>query len=197
MPRYSSTWDVDKVLLWIESNWPDNSTLSLKFLSLKTAMLLALSRPTRASELASLDPLSISDSSAGITIGFSRLMKNQKRGQLRTFELSRSDRPSICVVSSLRMYLSKTASLRVSDSQKTALFVSFQKPHHVVSTATLSRWLVSVLSLAGIDTNTFRGHSTRAAVATHSLRTGMSVQQVLNSAFWSQTSTLRRFYDKR
>ena len=39
------------------------------------------------------------------------------------------------------------------------LFVSFIKPHAPVSSTTISRWIKSVLALAGVDTALFQGHS--------------------------------------
>ena len=54
LPRYTHSWDVSKVTSYISSlNVNDN--LSLKILSLKLVMLLALTRPTRSSDLSSLD----------------------------------------------------------------------------------------------------------------------------------------------
>ena len=53
-PRYTTTWDVDRVLIYIH-NLPENGQLSLAILSHKLAMLLALSNADRCSELASLD----------------------------------------------------------------------------------------------------------------------------------------------
>ena len=54
LPRYTHTWDVQKVLNYLDS-LGDNKTLSLKHLSWKVAMLLALSRPSRSADLSKLD----------------------------------------------------------------------------------------------------------------------------------------------
>ena len=53
LPRYSSTWNVQRVLNYIES-LGDNDKLSLKLLSLKLTMLLVLTRPTRSADLSQL-----------------------------------------------------------------------------------------------------------------------------------------------
>ena len=54
LPCYSHTWDVQKVLSYLTSLGEDPS-LSLKHLSWKVTMLLALSRPSRSADLSKLD----------------------------------------------------------------------------------------------------------------------------------------------
>jgi len=53
-PRYEVTWDVSKVLNYIESLGGSDS-LSLQNLTWKLAMILALTRPSRSADLAMLD----------------------------------------------------------------------------------------------------------------------------------------------
>ena len=50
VPRYVVTWDVNKVLLYLK-DWFPLSTLSMKQLTLKTCMLIALSSSDRAQTL--------------------------------------------------------------------------------------------------------------------------------------------------
>ena len=54
LPRYTQTWDVQKVLNYLDS-LGDNQMLSLKHLTWKVTMLLALSRPSRSADLSKLD----------------------------------------------------------------------------------------------------------------------------------------------
>ena len=53
LPRYAATWDVQVVLQCIEGLGPSCS-LSLKLLTFKLAMLMALTRPSRSADLAAL-----------------------------------------------------------------------------------------------------------------------------------------------
>jgi hypothetical protein len=55
LPRYQRTWSVDVVLIYLRS-LPRNEDLSLKLLTQKLAILLALTAPQRSSELKLLDP---------------------------------------------------------------------------------------------------------------------------------------------
>ena len=54
LPRYTSTWNVQTVLNFIEP-LADNNKMPLKHLSLKLAMLLALTHPFRLADLSQLD----------------------------------------------------------------------------------------------------------------------------------------------
>ena len=74
---------------------------------------------------------------------------------------------SLCPVATLTECMSRTEGLRKSaSSEETRLFISFIKPHKAMSTATVARWIKSVLSAAGIDTSVFKPHSVRGASVT-------------------------------
>ena len=53
-PKYTSTWDVNKVVTYLAELGP-NDSLSLKDITIKLAMLMALVQASRSSELAALD----------------------------------------------------------------------------------------------------------------------------------------------
>ena len=67
---------------------------------------------------------------------------------------------SLCVYSYLTEYLKRTQPLRGKETQ---LFLSFTRPHKAISKETLSRWIRTVMSSAGIDVASFKPHSTRSA----------------------------------
>ena len=50
---------------------------------------------------------------------------------------------------------------------RSTLFVSYCKPHAQVTSKTLSRWVVTLLSAAGVDTSIFKAHASRSAVRQH------------------------------
>ncbi len=62
------------------------------------------------------------------------------------------DNKNLCPVQHLKSYLEKTSTLR---GKHTQLFVSFQKPHNPVSTDTIARWIKTVMSKAGINTEIY------------------------------------------
>ena len=99
--------------------------------------------------------------------------------------------PTLCPVATLKQYEDKTTFFRCTDDSQ-RLFLSFQKPHKPVSSATIARWLKELLHDAGIDTDTFKAHSTRSAAKC----AGMSMADLLKLAGWTKTSTFECFYHK-
>lgn len=83
MPRYSETWDVSKVLAHLESQDLDK-VLSLKLLTLRTVMLLALTRPSRSADLSKLNLAGYRSTPEGggiPTDSFSKTIKAKQRTQ--------------------------------------------------------------------------------------------------------------------
>ena len=56
----------------------------------------------------------------------------------------------LCVLSYLQEYLERTES--VPNSEHTSLFLSCGQPHHPVCKSTITRWVKTVMTKAGIDT---------------------------------------------
>ena len=81
-PRYETTWDVTKVLNYIESLGSSES-LSLRDLSWKLAMLLALTRPSRSADLVKLDLRFRRYSPEGVTFQEAGLAKQSRAGKPR------------------------------------------------------------------------------------------------------------------
>ena len=83
--------------------------------------------------------------------------------------------------------------MAIRDSE-TRLLISFCKPHKSVSTDTVSRWIKSVITAAGVDTTRYKSHSTRAASTSSAARAGVPVDNILSCAGWSNCETFARFY---
>ena len=90
-----------------------------------------------------------------------------------------------CVVTTLKEYLTRTQSLRGSESQ---LFISYNRPFRRVSRETISRWVKFVLTDSGIDTVRFKPHSTRAASTSAASNASVSLDDILHTAGWSSES---------
>lgn len=65
-----------------------------------------------------------------------------------------------------------------------------------MSTATVARWIKSVLAAAGIDTSVFKPHSVRSASVTQKYVQGVPVVDILRMADWSNEHTFRKFYPR-
>ena len=91
----------------------------------------------------------------------------------------------------LDTYLKATKENRKS---KTKLLISFLKPHSAVTVKTISRWIKTSLKEAGIDTNTFQGHSIRSSSSSKAKLNGANITQILNTGGWSNKHTFGKFY---
>ena len=78
----------------------------------------------------------------------------------------------------------------------TQLLISYQQPHKPVTTDTNARWLKTVLDKAGIDTNIFHAHSTRAASNSAAKTAKLSVNTIMTAAGWTNAFTFSEFCDK-
>ena len=192
--RYSSTWDVSKVLVYLQKLSPI-ANLSLKMLTLKLSMLIAL---TLASRTQSIHLLSISELKKGYdiyTLQYSSLLKQSRPGRsnpVAELKAYPSDR-RLCVVFTLKEYLKRTSTLR---DNITSLFISYIKPHKKVSRDTISRWLRTVMISSGIDCNTFKTHSIRSAVTSKAKCQSVPIVEIMKVAGWSNTKTFGKYYDK-
>ena len=79
LPRYVSTWDVNIVLQYLKGLGP-SSDLSLKQLTYKLVMLLALTRPSRSADLSSLSLARRRFSPEGVTFLPATLAKQSRQG---------------------------------------------------------------------------------------------------------------------
>ncbi|XP_042143625.1 uncharacterized protein LOC121833966 [Ixodes scapularis] len=160
-PRYPTTWRVETVTTLLQS-WGPNKDLSLKMLTSKLAMLLALASAGRTSDLCLLSTCHIRKQSAGWELGLSGLRKTSGASKplptlfFPAFEEVRE----LCPVECLQVYLERTAGLRGAHTQ---LLLTTQKPFRPAARDTVAHWIKHTLTFAGIDTSVFKAHSTRGA----------------------------------
>lgn len=160
MPRYSSTWDVNTVIQYMKEKMGNNLELNLKELTLKLTVLLALSNATRASYLVALDVRFMQSTAVGITFRIPKLTKTRRSGAPKSIPVAWFEDLKLCPVHTINCYICQTKDLKRPGSEgSNPLLISFRKPHNPVSTTTVARWMKEVLSLAGIDTETFSAHS--------------------------------------
>ena len=60
-----------------------------------------------------------------------------------------------------------------------------------------SGWIKKVLEKSGINTETFKGHSTRAASSTKASLSGASIDVLLKRGSWSTKSTWQKHYNNK
>ena len=106
-PKYSEIWEVSLVLDHIRSELRASGELSLKDLSRKTVMLLALAMAARSSDLHLLDLRFMSDQSEFFRFQIAALTKTRRRGppQEVTIKTLIDNDQSLCPVSILFGYM--------------------------------------------------------------------------------------------
>ena len=85
------------------------------------------------------------------------------------------------VVFVLKEYLKHTEKLHGN----MCLFISLFKPYRPVVNETISRWLKSVMSSAGINCSVYKLHSIRAAAVSKAKTSMVPIDETLKTAGWS------------
>ena len=194
VPRYQEIWDTRTVLDHLVELHP-LCDLSLKDLTLKTVMLIALVSAQRGQTLEYLSLDNLTTGKQSYTFVISKLVKQSKPGRVQPIvklPAYTADK-RLCVVHTLREYLDRTEPIRGEEKQ---LFVSYMKPHKGVSCDTIRRWLVTVLARAGVDVNIYKAHSTRSAATSAAKRNSATIDMIMNAAGWKSDNTFAKFYDK-
>ena len=192
--RYADTWDVSVVLNYLKTLSPD-SELTLKMLTLKLVMLLALVLASRCHSLHLLTLDDMRKESSKFVLRYSGPLKQSRPGVNVPFVEIKSYAPDrrICSYTVLNMYLLKTKDLR-GDIKK--LLISYIKSYRPVSSSTIGRWIKSMMCQAGIDCEKYKAHSVRAAATSRAKSSFVPIQDILRTAGWSNVQTFREYYDK-
>ncbi|XP_047223474.1 uncharacterized protein LOC124869581 [Girardinichthys multiradiatus] len=203
------TWDLSLVLAALQSPPFDPITgADLKWLSLKTAFLLAIASAKRVGEL---HALSVSEpccrwnpDGSGVTLWTNASFVPKVpavAGSVLPLRLSRFNpgAPSepLCPVRALEAYVRSMAPIRRTD----CLFVCYagSRKGQALSRQRLARWIVEMISVAyslqdqplpsGV-----RCHSTRSLSTSWAAMTGVPLEAICEAASWTAPSTFARLY---
>lgn len=194
LPRYNSTWDISVVLKYLEKESPIKF-LSLQQLSHKLITLLAIVTGQRIQTLHALDLEQYTIDRTGITFTILKLLKHSKPSNKIHNTLTVKEyreNTKICPVLHIKHYIQRTKSIRKSSQ----LFINPQKPHGPISKDTLSRWIKLSLTKAGINTQKYKAHSTRAASTSAAAAASIDINKILQAASWTNASTFNKYYNK-
>ena len=126
LPRHSATWDIQTVIDHINA-LGNNETLSLKCLSQKLGVLLAITSMERVSEVVAHDLRFRRFLREGVVFELPDLVKKSRfqHGFKKSFNASFPENPELCVVSCLQEYEKRTKEFRpqISSSESNRLFI--------------------------------------------------------------------------
>lgn len=201
LKKLCPAWDVHVVLDYLKGEpFVPIETCSLKFLTLKVCMVLALASARRADDISKLSkrrqkyvwtPLKI-------ILTPDALIKQDRPGHVgKPIELAKFADEQLDIVTLLPRYLKRVENLRSDES----LLVTHSRPHHKPTAQTISRWLVQVIKLAYEKANILprgkiTGHSTRAMGPSMAEYKGVAVEDILRVADWASAKTFYDFYWK-
>ena len=191
LPRYHSVWDVSQVLEYLRKI--DLDGISLKSLTLKTCMLLALLSGQRVQTLKALSIGNMLLTDSEVEFQIDVLLKQSRPGKhLSCISFKKYTDERLCVIAHPQQYVSKTKDLRTSDN----LLISYQKPFKPVTTETISRWLKTVLTDSGINTDVYSAHSVRSASSSAAAMMGCPIDSIMKQIGWSNAKTFAMYYNK-
>lgn len=174
-PKHDQTWD-PKVVLDFYQNKPNNEELSLKELSKKLILLLALTTGHRMQTFSIINIKNIKKAESQLEIPIPDRIKTSKRNTTQPLLiLPFYSNLKISVASTLLTYLNVTETIRGSTEK---LFITIKKPYNTVSAQTLSHWVKDILSEAGVDTDIFSAHSTRHASTSAAKQRGVDIELI-------------------
>ncbi|KAL0170946.1 hypothetical protein M9458_035542, partial [Cirrhinus mrigala] len=209
------TWDLAVVLEALcRPPFEPIEEISVWFLTIETALLLALTSLKRVGDL---QALSVAPSYLEFAPGMTKAFLYPKAGYvpkvptttpqpvvLQAFcpppfrEPDQQKHNCMCPVCALDAYVHRAGLWRKSDQ----LFVCYGPPKkgHPATKQTLSRWIVDAISTAYESSDLpsplgVKAHSTRAMAASRALMLGVPIQDICNAAGWSTPLTFVRFYN--
>ena len=172
--------------------------LTLKELTLKLVMLMALTQAARVQTLHLLVLKNISIGDDSITIWLGGNLKQCRPNcniQVVQFRAFTKD-TSLCVCDTLKVYIARTEQLRPVGQVDGQLLISFVKPHKPVSKDTIARWIRTMLLLSGVNTEKYTAGSVRSAATSKAKAMAVPVAHIMAKAGWSQETTFAKHYDK-
>ena len=197
-PRYAETWDSQTVLNHLKG-YPDIKEMTLKQLTLKMTMIMALvtAQRTQTLKLLSIEDMQVKPGEYFFQITSLLKQTSASGGRHRhlqpvIFKKYNHDK-SLCVFSLLEEYIARSVKLRGSCSQ---LLLCHVKPNGPASKDTISRWLKQVMTASGLDTSIFKPHSTRSAATAAAKVADVPLDEIMATAGWRTSSVFAVFYNK-
>lgn len=195
-PRYNTTWDPYPVLVYL-SKWHPLNTLSIKQLTFKVTVLLALISAQRLQTLSKINIDHINVTSENLQIFIPDRLKTSGKNKTQPVLIIPffTQNPEWCLASAIIEYIKITSFFRPIQIKK--LFLTIKKPIHAASAQTISHWIKNILHECGIDTTIFTGYSSRHAATSAAHRGGINIESIRKAAGWSSKSEIfAKFYNK-
>ena len=150
-PRYSHTWDVSLMLRFLRE-LGENEELTLKKLTQKLIMLLALVLGQRCLDLVRLTVSGRCYTGDGVILPCKGLVKQTRLNNeqsLQPVKIKAFEDKRLCLVSCVKAYEKATSSFRVGGEQ-TRLLLAVIPPHNPLLSSSIARWIKKSLAEAEV-----------------------------------------------
>ncbi|GBC31876.1 hypothetical protein GLOIN_2v1786700 [Rhizophagus irregularis DAOM 181602=DAOM 197198] len=181
----------------------DNSTMSIRELTCKTAFLLALISACRPSDLHQINAFDYTKTRSSISfncvapkeynIAVAHSASTTKSRLKKIFVGVYPDERHLCPYEAVTSLLSRTSLWRVSADQKRALFLITKEPHSPASVDTIAGWIKSILKISSPGST---AKDMRVLAAFFAQNAGAGLETVLALGNWSSNSVYHRFYQR-
>lgn len=123
------------------------------------------------------------------------ISKTQRDCNAKEVTYHRFSDERICVLECLCVYLEATKGFRNGDNAEVSdpLLRAVVKPHKGLTPNTISNWIKNIMTLSGIDTAKFQAHSARGASTSKANNKGVSLNEILDMADWTNVSSFNFF----
>ena len=173
--------------------WYPAKKLSLIRLTQKIVMLILLITGQRGQIITvfNVDRMEISSNHIIFKINNGDLKQGWQTYKPDPIKLKAFPNKRVCVVHNIKVYLQRTLDTRGSVKQ---IFRMVGKPTRSVTRDITSRWVKTVLTLAGIDVTLFKPGSTRSATSSKAHKAGVTMDEIWRADAWSIATTFSKWY---
>ncbi|KAI8441960.1 hypothetical protein MSG28_005631 [Choristoneura fumiferana] len=197
LPKYSHTWDPQRLLDYI-ADWYPNTSLTVEKITKKLVILLALCTAHRVQTLSLIKINKVSIGPTGVKIIITDIIKTSAAGRSQPilFLPYFREKPNICPATVLRDYIALTRDIRPENALN--LLLTVKRPFKCATAQTIGRWIKQVMAESGVDVAAFGAHSTRHAATSAAAAAGVSVDTIRKTASWTNNSqAFAKFYHRQ
>ncbi len=189
-------------------SWPDNDSLDLEKLRLKSITLTAIAFMARPSDLAprgvSFDPVTFCvtkqvlsvhnihfNDDGSMTVHFFATKNDSTRSGFEV-RVPGASHPKSDPVRCLQTYISRTESVRPCDTAP--LFIGLRQPHDAISSATIAKVLDRAIELAGLDRSKYSARNFRPSAATAAVDAKVPTETAMQLGRWKTREVFLNHY---
>jgi hypothetical protein len=212
-PTFADYYDLD-ILFHKLMSWSDNAFLNEERIQMKGIILIRVACLARSADAAQIIFSRCHVDEHGLHLVMGRLKPDHHSStihELPVIERLDKDHSRICVVAWYEHYVLHTRAWRHAMNvtavpkhkqkrkepiERDRLFLGRDQKHFPIGKQRIATLSKEFLSICGIDTSRYKGHSIRGAAASARINAGESVDDVMHCGRWKSMSVFKHFYER-